>query len=212
MNNFRVLSYDPARLQFAADLQTPMQDSGSLYVLTSRFHRFFLKNLDTRDINIRILRLPGATLPSASIPSATASYTIGNTISYPTSASPSLYKNELSISSQRPGGLNALKTSVVDNYFNSIRQPYQYESVGIINSANKNPFTALNTGERPHAFLKSQPQFNSYNRPTTNYHHSIIENNGHFGVTYLPKISNSFTDFNSLRRAKSISYNSTVLH
>lgn len=143
-------------------------------------------------MNIRILRLPGATLPRAAIP---------NTLSYPTAA-PLLYKNELTLSSQRP--------SVVDNYFNSIRQPYQYESVGIVNAANKNPFTALNTGERPHTFIKTQTQFNPFNRPANNYH--AIADNGHFGVTYLPKITSSYSDFNSLRRAKSISYNSTVLH
>lgn len=197
-------------MQFAADLQTPAQETGSLYILTSRFHRYFLRNLDSNDVNVRILRLSGATLPSAGISTATSGYGLGNTLSYPTSAgAPLLYKTELSVSPHRER-----KPSVVDNYFSSIRQPYQYEPVGIINAANKNPFTALNTGERPHAFLKAQSQFNSFSRPVTAaYHtHQSFADNGHFGVTYLPKLSSSFADFNSLRRAKSVSYNSTVLH
>lgn len=219
-----VVSYDPIRLQFAADLQIPAQDPGSLYILSSRFHRYFLRNLDTRDINVRILRISSATGPASNLhhstiptlspgfSSATTSYGLVDSLKYRTT-SPVIYKTEVSLAGTRPI-LNDVKSSYVENYFNSIRQPYQYEPVGIINSAKKNPFTALNTGERPNSYLKSTT-FNSFNhQPThaTNFRPSqpFIDQSSY--VSYLSKINPQFNDFNSLRRAKSISYNSTVLH
>lgn len=229
----RVLAFDPERLQFVADIQTPVQDPSSLYILSSRFHRFFLKNLDTRDINTRILRISGATLPSqlqhTAIPSSvsgfsTSPYTFGNTLNFPTS-SPILYKTEIPLAGTRPI-INDIKSSFVDNYFNSIRQPYQYEPVGIINKANKNPFTALNTGERPEVFIKSRPQYNTYQQqqPHPQPHQTYLPHSAHqsilgsdnYGIlqnpSYFSKLNSNFNDFNSVRRAKSVTFNSTVFH
>lgn len=220
----RVLSYDPERLQFIADIRAPEQDPGSLYVLSSRFHRFFLKNLDTRDINTRILRLGGATSGSGFTPSTllhsslgaytTHSFPFGNSHTYPVSPStPIVYATESPIVG------NSLKSSFVDNFFNSIRQPYQYEPVGIINRANKNPFTALNTGERPEVFVKPRPpQYSSFTQaqPQHSYHsqQQIVETS-HYGLlggpSYIPaKTSPPYNDFNRLRRSKSVAFNSTV--
>lgn len=53
----KVLAQDPVRLQFIADFKTTSKEPGSLYVISSRFHRFFLKNVDPKDINIRIMRI-----------------------------------------------------------------------------------------------------------------------------------------------------------
>ena len=35
-------------------------DPNALYALTTKFHRFFLKNLDLNEPNIRIMRIEGA--------------------------------------------------------------------------------------------------------------------------------------------------------
>lgn len=221
-----VLSYDPERLQFVADLRAPAQDPGALYILSSRFHRFFLKNLDARDINTRILRIGGATnglsashsLHSSLSPALNAytanPYTFGSSLGFsPSPSTPILYKPESSSIG------NTLKSSLVDNFFNSIRQPYQYEPVGIINRANKNPFTALNTGERPEVYVKPRPQYSSFAQPQlSNYHthHQQIVESGHYGLlgnpTYLSKVNSNFNDFNGLRRSKSVGYNSTVIY
>lgn len=221
----RVLSYDPERLQFVADLRAPAQEPGSLFILSSRFHRFFLKNLDTQDINTRILRISGATDGSASPPShhsslspslgayTTSPYTFGSSLNFPSAPSKSiLYKTET------PSIGNTLKSSLVDNFFNSIRQPYQYEPVGIINRANKNPFTALNTGERPEVFVNPRPQYSAFPQPQLNsYHlqHQHVSESSPYSVlgnpSYLSKVNSGFNDFNGLRRSKSVGFNSTVI-
>lgn len=208
-----------------ADLRAPAQEPGSLFILSSRFHRFFLKNLDTQDINTRILRISGATDGSASPPShhsslspslgayTTSPYTFGSSLNFPSAPSKSiLYKTET------PSIGNTLKSSLVDNFFNSIRQPYQYEPVGIINRANKNPFTALNTGERPEVFVNPRPQYSAFPQPQLNsYHlqHQHVSESSPYSVlgnpSYLSKVNSGFNDFNGLRRSKSVGFNSTVV-
>lgn len=211
-----------------ADLSAPAQDPGAIYVLSSRFHRFFLKNIDTQDINTRILRIPGATNP---IPNhlhhgnvvtpfgGQQSYTLPASNLFPTSppSSPILYKTEITHAPYSPRPINDIKSSFVDNFFNSIRQPYQYEPVGVINKSVKNPFTALNTGETPEVFLKTrQPytafqktsqSFGSLQQPILSHSYGLLDN-----PNFLSKVNSNFQDFNSLRRAKSIAYNSTALH
>lgn len=54
----RVLAYDQEKLQFIADFKTTDKEPGSLFAISSRFHRYFLKNIDPKDINIRLLRIP----------------------------------------------------------------------------------------------------------------------------------------------------------
>lgn len=227
----RVVSYDPERLQFVADLRAPVQDPGSIYILSSRFHRFFLKNVDPQDINTRILRVGGVTNPvpqhlqhgaavTSTIPSQLQQYNFGNSIGFPTApASPLLYKQELNVPSFGSKPINDIKSSFVDNFFNSIRQPYQYEPVGVINQAVKNPFTSLNMGERPEVFVKPRPQYTTFQKTSQSYGslQQPILNTATFSIldqntNYLTKLNPSFNDFNSLRRTKSIAFNSTALH
>lgn len=228
----RVISYDPERLQFVADMRVSAQDPGSLYVLSSRFQRVFLRNLDTRDVNTRILKISGIIaptgLPHAISPSISAysvgPYNLGATIGYPTSpAAPLLYKTEIPIGTSRPV-TSDIKSTFVDNYFSSIRQPYRYEPVGVINKGVKNPFTALNTGERPEIFAKPRPQYSAYQQiqqqHITNYHTQLPQqlsiDLSNYGLAdsnnFLSKTNPGISDFNSIRRAKSVSANSTVLH
>lgn len=242
------MAYDKERLQFVADLSAPVQDAGALYVLSSRFHRFFLRNVNTQDINTRIMRISGAVSPlrpplhhgnvltpntyqATGIP--TYQLQPGSNL-FPTSsaaASPSssplnaplLYKTEITHApyAQRP--IADIKSSFVDNFFNSIRQPYQYEPVGVINKAVKNPFTALNTGETPEIFLNglNKRPYTAFQKTSQGYgalagHQQQIVGSQAYGLLdnpqFLTKINPNFNDYNSIRRAKSIAFNSTALH
>lgn len=222
---FRILSFDKERLQFVADLSAPLQDPGSIYVLSSRFHRFFLKNVNTNDINTRILRIGGATnalqpshLQNGNILESNFAGQLYRSHLYPTSPPPSiLYKTEITHAPFSPKPITDIKSSFVDNFFNSIRQPYQYEPVGVINKAVKNPLTALNTGETPDIFLKThQPytafqktsqSFGSAQQPILSQTYGLLDN-----PNFLTKVNPGYRDFNSIRRAKSIAFNSTALH
>lgn len=221
------MAYDAERLQFVADLSAPAQDPGAVYVLSSRFHRFFLRNLNTQDINTRILRIGGAINPlpqnlhhgNVLTPNfAPQSYSLNGPNIFPTSpASPLLYKNELSVPQYSPRPITNIKSSFVDNFFNSIRQPYQYEPVGVINKAVKNPFTALNTGETPEIFIKTRSPYTAFQKTSQSFgslQQPILETG--YGLldnpNFLNKLNPNYNDFNGLRRAKSIAFNSTALH
>ena len=54
---FRTIAYDFESLQFIADFKTTAKDPTALYFVSSRFHRFFLKNLNPYEINTRIMRI-----------------------------------------------------------------------------------------------------------------------------------------------------------
>jgi hypothetical protein len=62
--NFRTLAFDYERLQFVADFKTTSKDPNALYCVSSRFHKFFLKNINPNEINTRILRINGI-IPSS---------------------------------------------------------------------------------------------------------------------------------------------------
>jgi len=66
----RVLAFDYETLQFVADFKTTDKDPGALYFVSSRFHRFFLKNINPYEINTRIMRIGNVvqSLPSAQPP------------------------------------------------------------------------------------------------------------------------------------------------
>lgn len=55
--SFRILAYSPEELQFVAEIIWAKRDNGNYWVMSSRFHKFFLKQVDTRQINIRIMRI-----------------------------------------------------------------------------------------------------------------------------------------------------------
>lgn len=230
------MAYDKERLQFVADLSAPVQDAGSLYVLSSRFHRFFLRNLNTQDINTRIMRIGGAVSPlqtslhhgngyqGAGIPTYQNLFPTSPASSGPASNAPLLYKTEITHTPYSPRPIADIKSSFVDNFFNSIRQPYQYEPVGVINKAVKNPFTALNTGETPEIFLNSlnKRPYTAFQKTSQGYgtlgghQQQPIVSSQSYGLLdnpqFLSKINPHFNDYNSIRRAKSIAFNSTALH
>lgn len=66
---FRTLAFDFEQLQFVADFKTTTRDPNALYLVSSRFHKFFLKTVNPREINTRIIRISGV-IPSAFTPSS----------------------------------------------------------------------------------------------------------------------------------------------
>ncbi|XP_014204829.1 protein yellow-like [Copidosoma floridanum] len=56
-NSQRILAYSPEKLQFAAEVRWVERDSGNVWALTSRFHKFFKKQVNPRDTNIRVMRI-----------------------------------------------------------------------------------------------------------------------------------------------------------
>nr|CAI5827571.1 unnamed protein product [Callosobruchus analis] len=55
-NRQHLLAYDPEKLQFLTDMR--WLPDGSLWCLSTRFQRFFLKTISSDEINLRIIRLP----------------------------------------------------------------------------------------------------------------------------------------------------------
>lgn len=183
---YRVLAFDTEQLQFVADIRTPSRDAGSIYILSSRFHRFFLKNLNPLEFNTRILRIDGGTnngvIPLSGFP--------GQQIAHGSNFGQIFHNQQQATSPPKP-------TTYVESFFNSIRQPYPYEPVGIINKHSSNPFASLNTGERPDSFGKQQT------RPLKfGLHDSSLYGN----------VQPNFNDFNGLRIAKSATYNTSLVH
>ncbi|KAG5877670.1 hypothetical protein JTB14_013915 [Gonioctena quinquepunctata] len=54
-NQQEILASDQVNLQFVADLR--WKNDGSIYVLSSRFQKFFRRNVNPNEINLRILRI-----------------------------------------------------------------------------------------------------------------------------------------------------------
>ncbi|XP_026476913.1 protein yellow-like [Ctenocephalides felis] len=57
-NHQRLLAIDNSRLQFTADVRLPERDPGFLWALTTRFQKFFLRNVSAHETNLRIVRMP----------------------------------------------------------------------------------------------------------------------------------------------------------
>uniref|UniRef100_A0A182Q364 Bee-milk protein n=1 Tax=Anopheles farauti TaxID=69004 RepID=A0A182Q364_9DIPT len=206
----RLLAQDQEKIQFAADLRTPERDGTALYALTSRFHRFYLKNLNPNEINTRILRFDGVVKPAT--PKRPVTYFsqqhrfAPTRASYEPVSSASFYESpSVSVDpfgNQRP--INSASTppnevksysSFVQSFYGKQQYPYSYEPVPVIDKSKPiNPFFMLNSGEKtfppPHV---PRPQF------------------GLNGEVFIPKISPQFNDFNGLRFPKSLNKNHTAV-
>ncbi|KAJ6637741.1 Major royal jelly protein 1 [Pseudolycoriella hygida] len=171
-NHQRVLAYDVEQFQFVADMRIQARDPSSLYVLSSKFHRFFLKNLEPREVNTRILRIEGI---------------------LPTKASPLISNHFGGYVAQAP---TKAGTYLQNTYFSGTSQPYQYEAVGVINKAVRNPFSSLNTGERPEPVSHYRGEHTKY---------GLLGNENYYDAV-------NQGDFNGLRITKSVAYNTSTLH
>lgn len=65
-NEQKTLAFDYETLQFIADFKTSEKDPHALYFVSSRFHRFFLKNINPYEVNTRIMRIGNVIQPSPS--------------------------------------------------------------------------------------------------------------------------------------------------
>lgn len=134
------MAQDKDHLQFISDITLTPHDPGYVYVISSKFHRFFLKNLNTNEVNNRIIRIP---LPGYK-PALTALQP-----SSPYSLKPYAIQNNLNAYYQLSNSLQP--KSVASPYFSrpiaANTHPYNFENSGLINYSIKNPFTALNQGE-----------------------------------------------------------------
>lgn len=159
----RVLAYDPDQLQFVADIRTTPRDPGAIYALSSRFHRYFLKNLNPNEVNVRIIRLDDASREDAAarqhIASTNSLLSSASSTNYEPAAINFKHQHQFTLGSPSPPpppSTPSFYTSSAVPFFSqpgrpSLSQstPYRFEQVGVINKAVQNPFIALNTGERP---------------------------------------------------------------
>ncbi|KAH8335631.1 hypothetical protein KR074_007384 [Drosophila pseudoananassae] len=153
-NQQSVLAYDRDQLQFVADITTTRSEPGVIYAISSKFHRFFLKNLNPSEFNNRIVRLE---LPSGSS-------LLGHRLALPPAPTHNSILNYGLYNTHSQASTNALQA-----YFTSpglttpftTKTPYKFEVGGIVNHAARNPFTALNQGE---AFPPSKATRDNYQR------------------------------------------------
>ncbi|XP_055526380.1 major royal jelly protein 1-like [Wyeomyia smithii] len=199
-NEHQILAQDQERLQFPADLRTPARDGSALYILTSKFHRFFLKNVDPNEFNTRILRIDGV-VTSGKAGQVSSSYqpTIETNSPYynlPVVTPSAAFKplpQPIAIANypvQKP--TNPKTYQFVQNYYVNSKQPYPYEPVPVIDRTKINPFFVLNSGEKPSPPARPRPQY------------------GLNGEIFFPKVNHHFNDFNGLRYAKSLRANQTM--
>ncbi|XP_035902718.1 LOW QUALITY PROTEIN: major royal jelly protein 1-like [Anopheles stephensi] len=209
-NEHSLLAQDKERIQFAADLRTPDRDGTALYILTSKFHRFYLKNLNANEVNTRILRIDGVVKRAVPLQQSTvfsnqhrfaptrASYEhVSSSNSFYNLPAPSQANsiNLPPVSSSLPSNGVKSYASFVQNFYGKQPQPYNYEPVAIIDKTKPiSPFFMLNSGEKtfppPHV---PRPQF------------------GLNGEIFIQKVNSHFNDFNGLRFPKSLHFNQTAL-
>lgn len=198
---------DQEKIQFAADLRTPDRDGTALYVLTSKFHRFFLKNLDANEFNTRILRIDGVAIPSGQLatqshlrPTVPYDTLHGNAYYHPSVVLPVPYKP------LGPVLPPAATTSNPLSVFNTQNMPFGHglftkqstfgHSTILQQGKPSQPFFALNNGEKSFPpSLGSRPQYGASGSPI-----------------FVPKLNQNFNDLNLLRYRKSVPVNQTALH
>lgn len=52
-----VLAYSPELLQFTLDIRSVDRDSGAIWLITTRFQKFFKKTVSNKEINIRLMKI-----------------------------------------------------------------------------------------------------------------------------------------------------------
>ncbi|XKL69266.1 hypothetical protein PGB90_007035 [Kerria lacca] len=52
-----VLAYDPELLQFPLDIRVSERDNGNIWIITTKFQKFFRKTVNGQEFNLRILRI-----------------------------------------------------------------------------------------------------------------------------------------------------------
>lgn len=149
-NQQAVLAHDRDRLQFVADITTTRSEPGVIYAISSKFHRFFLKNLNPNEFNNRIVRLE---LPQAR-QTTLKSPLLGHTgLGLPTAPAPNsllhygIFNSHTQAVQSTANALQTYFTSPALTTPLTTKIPYKFETTGVVNYGVRNPFTALNQGE-----------------------------------------------------------------
>lgn len=154
-----------------ADIITPLHDPENIYVLSSRFHKYFLKNLDSHDINVRIMRMRDFTKdprsPSVSTRPPLTLITPGNTKAPIT---PAPIAHQTPALNYIPSGNSGVRSTSYTHFSTPYQTssasfsvnhnspvpktpaPYAFEPIAVINKGIRNPFFQLNSGEKPAIF------------------------------------------------------------
>ncbi|EDV92958.1 GH18542 [Drosophila grimshawi] len=144
-NQQSVLAQDRDNLQFVADITRTRSEPGVIYAIASKFHRFFLKNLNPNEYNNRIVRLELPTGKSPGIKTPLLGHQLAVT---PKGAA---QNSLLPYGVYTPHTQTHTHTNALQTYFTSpaltTRTPYKFENAGVVNYGLRNPFTALNQGE-----------------------------------------------------------------
>lgn len=178
-NQQAVLAHDRDRLQFVADITTTRAEPGVIYAISSKFHRFFLKNLNPNEFNNRIVRLE---LPQARQQTAIKSPTFVHTgLALPTATAHNSLLHFGIYNSHSQSHVQAAQSTAnaLQTYFTSpalttpltTKIPYKFETTGIVNYGVRNPFTALNQGE---AFPPTKATRDNYQR---SYLDTLVDTN-----------------------------------
>lgn len=111
------------------------KNPSTIYILSSKFHRFFLKNLKPTEVNTRIIRIDGILLPHPKVSELNANH-FGSVYN---DKHTNVYKNP---------GQSKPSVSYVQNYFEAVGKRHQYESVRVTNKTVSNPFSSSHTAKR----------------------------------------------------------------
>jgi Major royal jelly protein len=169
-------------------------DPGSLWILSSRFQRFFLKNLKPEEVNTRILRIRGVVErrhQPVVIQPQRGGYA---SFYYNAPAPPQHYDPDTALYPAYEHHEVTQRPIIKPVSYSTYVGPYDYENVALVNKFVNNPFVQLNMGEKP-LLGQLRPQYG-----------------GLTGEVYYPKPQINFDDFNGLRVAKSVKNLSTTHH
>ncbi|XP_035777668.1 major royal jelly protein 1-like [Anopheles albimanus] len=209
-NEHHILAKDQEMFQFAADLRTPDRDATALYVLTTKFHRFFLKNLDANEFNTRILRIDSVATPSGKLD---AQSHLSPTVPYETLNANNYYHSSVVLpvpyKPLAPGQSYALPpaatTSTPVGVFGAQPLPPLPSSTTFGHSVQvKHPF-GPGVGPTKSSFFILNSGEKAFPPPARPHYASK-------GPTFIPKINLNFNDLNGLRYRKSLPANATVAH
>ncbi|XP_037945802.1 major royal jelly protein 1-like [Teleopsis dalmanni] len=131
-NTHSILAFDQDRLQFVADISTTSSESNVIYAVSSKFQRYFLKNINPNEANCRILRID--LTPNTH----STSYAYKPRLSSVSALSRFYHINSV----------DKFKSDYLDSPFKvASSSPFDFEPVGLLQYSSRNPFTALNQGE-----------------------------------------------------------------
>lgn len=53
----RLAAFDPEQLQFVADIRWIAKDFGNIWLISTKFQKFFRRTLNSNEVNLRVIRI-----------------------------------------------------------------------------------------------------------------------------------------------------------